>query len=86
MIKFIVTYYVFIEDILKLCIKIYSNLCCRCALVHAARSGHFEVVTHLVACDWTPDHSRNDIDSADAVQQALVAASAQSHLQVSSGS
>ena len=47
------------------------NQCC--ALVHAAIRGHLHIVEFLVSCDWRP-LSPQDLDLAEAVQQATVAA------------
>lgn len=52
-----------------------------CPLVHAARHGCLNVVGYLLACDWitkTPD----DVDLAEAAQQALVAAAGQGHVEI----
>lgn len=53
----------------------------QCALVHAARNGCLNVVGYLLACDWitsTPE----DVELIEAAQQALVAASAQGHVEI----
>ena len=65
-----------------------------CALVFAARSGHLNVISHLVSCDWPPtgagpgtaaagQHASliNDLGLAEAAQQAAVAAAEAGHEQ-----
>ena len=60
-----------------------------CALVFAARSGHLNVISHLVSCDWPPTgagtagHANliNDLGLAEAAQQAAVAAAEAGHEQ-----
>lgn len=63
----------------------------RCALVHAARNGHLEVIAYLLACDWVLTTDRklnvsstcsNEVELEKATQQALVAAASQGHIEV----
>ncbi|KAL1461449.1 hypothetical protein WDU94_013348 [Cyamophila willieti] len=55
----------------------------RCALVHAARGGHLQVVAYLLGCDWVLLGPRGqEVDLAEAAQQALVAAAAQDHTEI----
>lgn len=56
----------------------------RCPLVHAARNGHLNVVAYLLACDWVLDNPgpNQEVSLAEAAQQALIASSAQGHLEV----
>ncbi len=66
----------------------------RCALVHAAQGGHLELVEFLVSCDWpsaaptSPScelerrKGKDLLELAEAVQQALVAASSCGRFQV----
>ncbi|KAG5879492.1 hypothetical protein JTB14_026360 [Gonioctena quinquepunctata] len=52
-----------------------------CPLVHSARNGYLNVVGYLLACDWiikNPD----DVELAEAAQQALVAAAGQGHTEI----
>ncbi len=62
-----------------------------CALVHAAREGHLEVVNFLVNCEWNatvatmPPSSSSvaeEVDLAEAAQQAATAAAEKGHEQV----
>ena len=62
-----------------------------CALVFAARSGHLNVISHLVSCDWPQNTGANtaaghaglinDLGLAEAAQQAAVAAAEAGHEQ-----
>lgn len=52
-----------------------------CPLVHAARNGCLNVVGYLLACDWILK-TENDVELADAAQQALIAASGQGHTEI----
>lgn len=52
-----------------------------CGLVYATQSGHLNVVSHLLSCDWTTD-AVNDLGLAEAAQQAMVAAAKAGHEQV----
>lgn len=52
-----------------------------CPLVHAARNGCLNVVGYLLACDWIIKNP-NDVDLAEAAQQALVAAAGQGHVEI----
>ncbi|KAI5748263.1 hypothetical protein M8J77_023609 [Diaphorina citri] len=55
----------------------------RCALVHAARGGHLQVVAYLLGCDWVLLGPRGqEVDLAEAAQQAMVAAAAQDHTEI----
>lgn len=51
-----------------------------CSLVHAARNGCLNVVNYLLACDWIINS--DDVELAEAAQQALVAASGQGHTEI----
>lgn len=53
----------------------------QCPLVHAARYGHLPVVSYLLASDWVVS-SPEEVELAEAAQQALVAAAAQGHTEV----
>lgn len=55
----------------------------QCPLVHAARNGKLNVVGYLLACDWVLNKPEDEVELAEAAQQALVAASAQGHTEVS---
>jgi len=57
----------------------------QCPLVHAARNGRMNVAGFLLNCDWVVS-GPGDISLAEAVQQGLVAASAQGHIEVSNRS
>lgn len=62
---------------------VITNLFCyRCALVHAARNGHLDVVVYLLTCDWVVDTRSEEVELCEAAQQALVAAAAQGHNEV----
>ncbi|XP_066156295.1 protein TANC2 isoform X3 [Euwallacea fornicatus] len=52
-----------------------------CALVHAARNGCLNVVGYLLACDWILKNE-NDVELAEAAQQALIAAAGQGHTEI----
>lgn len=52
-----------------------------CALVHAARNGCLNVVGYLLACDWIV-RNEDDVGLVEAVQQALVAAAGQGHVDI----
>ncbi|XP_074025599.1 zinc-RING finger and ankyrin repeat domain-containing protein rolling pebbles isoform X3 [Leptinotarsa decemlineata] len=52
-----------------------------CPLVHAARNGCLNVVGYLLACDWIIKNPE-DVELADAAQQALVAAAGQGHTEI----
>ncbi|KAH1022745.1 hypothetical protein HUJ04_012093 [Dendroctonus ponderosae] len=52
-----------------------------CPLVHAARNGCLNVVGYLLACDWVLKHP-NDVELAEAAQQALIAAAGQGHTEI----
>lgn len=49
----------------------------RCALVHAARAGKLNILKYLLSCDWISRVASSDIPQQEAVQQALICASAQ---------
>jgi len=55
----------------------------RCPLVHAARNGCLNVVGYLLACDWVLRNPETEVELGEAAQQALVAAAAQGHTEVS---
>lgn len=59
----------------------YGDTSGQCPLVHAARNDHLPVVSFLLACDWVVTSSE-EVELAEAAQQALVAASAQGHIEV----
>ena len=52
-----------------------------CPLVHAGRNGYLNVVGYLLACDWILKHP-NDVELAEAAQQALIAAAGQGHTEI----
>lgn len=52
-----------------------------CPLVHAARNGCLNVVGYLLACDWILKNE-NDVELAEAAQQALIAAAGQGHTEI----
>lgn len=52
-----------------------------CPLVHAARNGCLNVVGYLLACDWIIKNPE-DVELAEAAQQALVAAAGQGHTEI----
>ncbi|CAH1131521.1 unnamed protein product [Ceutorhynchus assimilis] len=52
-----------------------------CPLVHAARNGCLNVVGYLLACDWILRND-NDVELAEAAQQALIAAAGQGHTEI----
>ena len=58
------------------------NYCFRCALVHAARNGHFKVVSYLLSFDWVVNNPDQEVELCEAAQQSLVAAAAQGHVEV----
>lgn len=58
-------------------------VCNRCALVHATRNGHLDVAAYLLTCDWVVSRSSEEVELSEAAQQALVAAAAQGHNEVS---
>lgn len=60
----------------------YGDTSGQCPLVHAARYGHLTVVSYLLASDWVVT-SPEEVELAEAAQQALVAAAAQGHTEVS---
>lgn len=49
----------------------------RCALVHAARAGKLNIIKYLLSCDWLARANSDDIQLAEAVQQALVCAASE---------
>ncbi|XP_018334493.1 protein TANC2 isoform X3 [Agrilus planipennis] len=53
----------------------------QCALVHAARNGHLNIVGYLLACDWIVKNTE-DIPLCEAAQQALIAAASQGHTEI----
>lgn len=55
----------------------------QCPLVHAARNGRLNVVGYLLACDWVLRRPDIEVELGEAAQQALVAAAAQGHTEVS---
>ncbi|XP_060525151.1 protein TANC2 isoform X2 [Cylas formicarius] len=52
-----------------------------CPLVHAARNGCLNVVGYLLACDWILKNPE-DVELAEAAQQALIAAAGQGHAEI----
>ncbi|XP_068912891.1 protein TANC2 isoform X5 [Tenebrio molitor] len=52
-----------------------------CPLVHAARNGCLNVVGYLLACDWIIKNPE-DVELAEAAQQALVASASQGHVEI----
>lgn len=52
-----------------------------CPLVHAARNGCLNVVGYLLACDWVVK-TEEDVELAEAAQQALIAAAGQGHVEI----
>lgn len=52
-----------------------------CPLVHAARNGWLNVVGYLLACDWVVK-TEEDVELAEAAQQALIAAAGQGHVEI----
>ncbi|XP_065220330.1 protein TANC2 isoform X3 [Planococcus citri] len=54
----------------------------RCALVHAARNGHLNILAYLLTCDWVVDSQQREVELSQATQQALVAAASQGHEEI----
>ncbi|XP_019865563.2 protein TANC2-like isoform X2 [Aethina tumida] len=52
-----------------------------CPLIHAARNGCLNVVGYLLACDWVIKNPE-DVELAEAAQQALIAAAGQGHVDI----
>lgn len=51
--------------------------------MHATRNGHLDVAAYLLTCDWVVSRSSEEVELSEAAQQALVAAAAQGHNEVS---
>lgn len=54
----------------------------RCALVHAARNGHLNILAYLLNCDWVVDSQQREVELGEATQQALIAAASQGHEEI----
>ena len=53
-----------------------------CSLIHAVKNtGHFAIVEYLVSCDWVK-HQEQDLELAEAAQQAAVAAAYEGHADI----